>query len=130
MNTKKIHLRIVTFFLSILLIFQSCASYKGSYTLQEAFETNRKVQILTITNEKLEYQKIDTLNGQWVGQKLINNTDLVYDPISPQTIRNIQVMRSKQDEKKEGRVILIIIGGVVLTIIALVIGVNNTDLSN
>jgi len=126
MKTKKLYFRIIAYFLSILIFFQSCASYQGSYTMMDAFKSKREVKLLTNRNNQLEYRKIDTLDGNWVGVKL-TNSKLEYEPIDTQSIVKIQLKRSKQSEQKEGRIIIGIIAGIVLGIVLLVSAVNNAS---
>lgn len=117
--------KILSIFLSVLLFFQSCgASYKGGYTLQDALNYKRKVRIETTYGEKLEYQKVDTLKGQWVGEKLVNNHS-VFEPINSNTIRDVQIHRSKQTESNEGLIILGVIAGVILIIVGISSAVKN-----
>lgn len=128
MKTNKFYYRIIAVFFSALILVQSCASYQGSYTMMDALRSKREVKITTITNDKLEYRKIDTLNGQWVGQKLTNNNKLIYEPIDTQSVVKIEMKRSKQSEKKEGLIVVGIIGAVVLVIVGLVHAVNNMSI--
>jgi len=126
MKTKKLCFRIIAYFLSILILFQSCASYQGSYNMMDAFKSKREVKLLTNRNNHLEYRKIDTLDGNWVGVKL-TNSKLEYEPIDTQSIVKIKLKRSKQSEQKEGRIIIGIIAGIVLGIVLLVSAVNNAS---
>ena len=119
MKKLKLNYKFLAFFLIVVIIFQSCAAtYQGSYTLPEALAANRKVQITTISNNRIEYQKIDTLNGRWAGQKVMNDR-LVYELINPKTITNIKLHRSNAAEAKEGQMVLGVIATVALVGIVL-----------
>ena len=112
-------LKILSISLAVLMFFQSCgASYRGGYTLQDALYYKRKVRIETTYGKKLEYQKVDTIKGQWVGQKVANNNP-VYEPININAVRDVQIHKSKQAESKEGLIILGVIAGVILIIVGL-----------
>lgn len=128
MITNKIHLRIIANFFSILIVFQSCATYQGNYTMMDAFKSKKGVKLLTNGNEQIEYQKIDTLNGQWVGLKIINDDKLEYEPINTQSIVKIQIKRSKKSEQNEGLIIVGIMAGVVLVILGLISAANNISI--
>lgn len=128
MITNKIHLRIIANFFSILIVFQSCATYQGNYTMMDAFKSKKGVKLLTNGNEQIEYQKIDTLNGQWVGLKITNDDKLEYEPINTQSIVKIQIKRSKKSEQNEGLMIVGIMAGVVLVILGLISAANNISI--
>lgn len=128
MITNKIHLRIIANFFSILIVFQSCATYQGNYTMMDAFKSKKGVKLLTNGNEQIEYQKIDTLNGQWVGLKITNDDKLEYEPINTQSIVKIQIKRSKKSEQNEGLIIVGIMAGVVLVILGLISAANNISI--
>lgn len=124
MKTNKLYLRIITYFFSLLILFQSCATYQGSYTMMDAFKSKKAVKLVTNRNNQLEYQKIDTLNGQWVGLKTVDNK-LEYEPINTPSIIKIQLKRSNKSEQKEGLIIVGIIAGIVLIIVGLSSALNN-----
>lgn len=124
MKTNKLYFRIITYFFSLLILFQSCATYQGSYTMMDAFKSKKAVKLVTNRNNQLEYQKIDTLNGQWVGLKTVDNK-LEYEPINTPSIVKIQLKRSNKSEQKEGLIIVGIIAGIVLIIVGLSSALNN-----
>lgn len=128
MITNKLRLRIIANFFSILIVFQSCATYQGNYTMMDAFKSKKGVKLLTNGNEQIEYQKIDTLNGQWVGLKIINDDKLEYEPINTQSIVKIQIKRSKKSEQNEGLIIVGIMAGVVLVVLGLISAANNISI--
>ena len=128
MITNKLRLRIIANFFSILIVFQSCATYQGNYTMMDAFKSKKGVKLLTNGNEQIEYQKIDTLNGQWVGLKITNDDKLEYEPINTQSIVKIQIKRSKKSEQNEGLIIIGIMAGVVLVILGLISAANNISI--
>ena len=106
--------RFISIFLSLIIILQGCAStYQGSYTLPEALASERKVRITTHDYERIEYQKIDTLKGQWVGQKTIDNR-VVLEPIIPNRITKIELGPTQETQAKVGQKALGILAVVVL----------------
>ena len=128
MKSSNSFYKIMVYFLSTLLIVQSCAStYKGSYTLPEALASKRKVQITTHDNERLKYQKVDTLKGQWVGERVIDNR-IVLEPIIPNRITKIELGPTTEAQAKEGRIAIGIIAGAALFIILISGAISNMDL--
>ena len=120
--------RFISIFLSLIIILQGCAStYQGSYTLPEALVSERKVRITTHDYERIEYQKIDTLKGQWVGQKTIDNR-VVLEPIIPNRITKIELGPTQEAQAKEGQTALAIIGGVVLLTLLFYTAIGNVSL--
>jgi len=129
MKTIKNQLKVVAIFLSAILLFQSCvANYSGSYTLMEAYNSKRATRITTVNNDKFEYSKIDTLNGQFVGQKYTSDNQLVNEPFSTKAITKIELKRTKESSSKEGLIILGAIVGVVLVIVALTSAAKGIDI--
>ena len=127
MKTYDYPFRIISIFLSLIIIFQSCAStYKGSYTLTEAMASERKVRITTHDYERIEYQKIDTLKGQWVGQKEMDNR-IVLEPIIPNRISKIELGPTPQAQAKEGQKALGVIAGVALLAVLFFTAVDNAN---
>ncbi|NND62706.1 MAG: hypothetical protein HKN48_05885 [Flavobacteriaceae bacterium] len=55
-------------FLAFLLMLQGCTVYKGSITLEEAVQLQKKVKVTTSENEKpYEFAYIEDRNGDYVG---------------------------------------------------------------
>lgn len=129
MKSIKFQLKAIAIFLSILLFLESCgANYTGSYTLMEAYNSNSATRITTVNKEKFEYSKIDTLNGQFVGQKFTNDNQLVNEPLNTKAITKIELKRSKESSSREGLIILGAIVGVVLVIVALTSAAKGIDI--
>jgi len=125
MKKNRLYFSLIAYFFSLSILFQSCAVYQGSYTMMDAFKSEREVKLVTNKNEQLEYQKIDTLNGQWVGVKLTNNNKSEYEYINTPSIVKIQIKRSKKSEQKEGLIVVGIIAGVVLGTVLFISAVKN-----
>lgn len=119
MKTEKTVFKLKALFLAIVIILQGCASYQGSYTLQEALNAEGKVQITSIENEKFVYKTIDTLQGQWVGEKILKNNKTKLEVLKPETITKIEFERSAKAERAEGVTILTIIALPVLVIVGI-----------
>ena len=62
--------------LSILMSFHSCAVYTGNYTLDQAVTEKRKAKITTVDESVLIFEKIVTLNGEFVGVQHKRNQSL------------------------------------------------------
>ncbi|NNK71666.1 MAG: hypothetical protein HKO94_00605 [Flavobacteriaceae bacterium] len=118
MTSSKSYFRIIIKTLLVVFFLGGCATYQGSYTLPEALQANRdknrKVMITTVDNDKIEYQKIDMRDGEWVGQKVQNAGRSGFEPISPEAISKIEVERSTQTAANEGGSVLAILGVIVL----------------
>ena len=71
MKTIKIHLRVVAFFFSALILFQGCTVYKSAnVTLDEAVKADTKVRIEKKNGERLKYFKVVVLDdGNYYGKK-------------------------------------------------------------
>jgi len=74
MKTIKIHLRVVAFFFSALILFQGCTVYKSAnVTLDEAVKADTKVRIEKKNGERLKYFKVVVLDdGNYYGKKKKN----------------------------------------------------------
>ncbi len=56
-------------FLSFLLLLQGCTAYKGSITLQNAVQLQKKVKVTTTDSEKpYEFAYIEERDGKYIGQ--------------------------------------------------------------
>lgn len=68
------HLKIVSFFFVVLMLFQSCTVYKSaSVTLEEAVKVDTKVRVVKTNGEKVKYLRIEVLDdGRFYGVKRVN----------------------------------------------------------
>ena len=62
--------RFLSVLLGILIFTQSCATYTGNYSLDQAVAANKKAKVKTIDQKPLTFDKIDTLNGEYIGVKI------------------------------------------------------------
>jgi hypothetical protein len=67
-------------FLSILLLFQGCIVYhKGTRTLDQAVQEQKRVKITTLDNRTMAFKRIVINDGKYYGvKKLKNNTKDVW----------------------------------------------------
>jgi len=63
-----------------------------------------------VNHEKFKYSKIDTINGKFVGQKLINN-QLVNEPLDAKAITRVELKKTKESKNDEA---LFFLGGIIL----------------
>ena len=58
MKTIKIHLKIVAFLISSMILLQGCTIYKSTtVTLDEAYKAHTKTKVFTTDNETLKFKK-------------------------------------------------------------------------
>ena len=127
MRGFNVYFKFLAFYLSAVIIIQGCASaYQGSYTLPEALASERKARITTHDNERIEYKKIDTLKGQWVGERVTGDR-VVLEPIIPNRISKIELGPSAQTQAKDGQTVLAIIAGIVLMVVLVVSAASNIN---
>jgi len=63
-----------------------------------------------VNHEKFKYSKIDTINGKFVGQKLINN-QLVNEPLDAKAITRVELTKTTESKNDEA---LFFLGGIIL----------------
>jgi len=91
METLKIHVKAITLFLSVLMMFQSCTVYKGqNISLEQAALSNDKVKLVTKSNQTLKYLKINEINQEYFGVKKVHG-DLTKVPIQKENIETIMI---------------------------------------
>ena len=130
MKTSKASIYKLAQFLSLLLLIQSCAStYYRGYTLHQAVITKRKAIVVTESNVQIKYERIDTLNGNYIGFIPPKSTGN-YEIIDPQTVRDVKVTRNQKGATEKNLSTLAIIAGAALLIALVISGINNIDLSS
>ena len=66
MKTIKIHLKIVAFLISSMILLQGCTIYKSTtVTLDEAYKAHTKTKVFTTDNETLKFKKINFIDGNY-----------------------------------------------------------------
>ena len=121
------HLKSIAVSLAWITIFYNCApAYQGSYTLQQAMAFQRPVRLTTHQGQSLHYMEIDTLNREFIGVKTVGN-GTQNDVIIPGDIQKIEMKRSREAERREGLLIVGILGGIVLAIVLISSGLNNAN---
>ena len=82
MKTIKIHLKIVAFLISSMVLLQGCTVYKSTtVTLDEASKSQTKAKVVTTDNETLWFKRIDLIDGKYIGvrNKVSKLEDMVLD---------------------------------------------------
>ena len=108
MKKIKKRLKVIALFLSGLILFQSCATYKTPVTLEQAAQDEKSVKIITVNDDTYKYKYIVYEDGQFYGVK-DNPGDDVKFPINAEDVAAVL--------KKEGGLptwAWIVIGGVVI----------------
>ena len=68
MKTIKIHLKVVAFYFSILILFQGCSVYKSvPVSIEQAVQNETKVKVRTKTGEKFKFSRIGIEDGNYYG---------------------------------------------------------------
>ena len=110
MKKIKKRLKVIALFLSGLILFQSCSTYKTPVTLQQAAQQEQAVKIITIDDDTYKYKYIIYEDGQFFGVK-DNPGEEVKFPITLEEVEEVLM-------KKEGipwwAWPLIVIGGMFL----------------
>lgn len=92
MRILKKNFKILSFTLSLLLLFQSCRVYhRDSVPLYEAIQSEKKVKIKTTSNKTLKFSKLTIEDGKLYGIKSNYNSGeykkILLDENKLQTIR-------------------------------------------
>ena len=80
MKTIKKQLKLISLFLSMLIFFQSCVTYKKTTrSLEEIVELKTRVRLVTFDKQVYRFKKIEKRNNNYYGIKFSKNTskDLV-----------------------------------------------------
>ena len=93
MKTLKKGLKTISLFLSGLILFQSCATYKTPTTLKEAVQEEKAVKIVTIDDDSYKYKYIVYEDGQFYGVKDNPGEDVKF-PINTEEIADV-MMKNK-----------------------------------
>ena len=91
MKTIKIHLKVIAFFVTALILLQSCTVYKSAgVTIEEASKTQNKVKVYTTDNQTLKFKRIDFIDGKYYGvsKKTSKFEDI---PLDKNNINSIKV---------------------------------------
>ncbi len=74
MKAIKQQFKTAALFLSILILFQGCSVYhKGTITLDEAVQEQKKVKISGTNNQIMHFKKIVLKDGKYYGVKKLND---------------------------------------------------------
>ena len=94
--------KFTSLFLSFLIAIQSCAVYTGNYTLDQAVNEKRKAKITTVDESVFVFEKIDTLNGEFVGVKYKRNQpqNMTLDEAQVNQVQLIEEDRTKQNNRR------------------------------
>ena len=91
MKTINIHLKIVAFLISSMIMLQCCTVYKSyNANLDEAYKSQSKVKVLTTDNQTLKFMRIDFIDGKYYG---ISKTSQKLEdiPLDKNNIKSIKV---------------------------------------
>jgi len=70
MKLIKTHLKLVALFFSALIFFQGCTVYKPMpISIEQAVQNESKVMVITKSNEKIKFNKIEIEDGKYFGVK-------------------------------------------------------------
>lgn len=85
-------MRLVALFLSGLVLFQSCSTYKAPITLEQATRTEKPVKIITVDDESYKYSDIIFEDGKFFGIK-DNPGENVKFPIDAEEVKAVMMKK-------------------------------------
>jgi len=95
MKTINIHLKIVAFLISLMILLQGCTVYKPTTaSLEEVSKSQTKAKILTTDNETLKFNRIDFIDGKYLGvifNDVEKNPKIEFMPLDKNNIQSIKV---------------------------------------
>ena len=95
MKTIKIHLKIVAFLISLMILLQGCTVYKSTTaSLEEVSKSQTKAKVLTTYNETLKFKRIDFIDGKYLGvisNDMEINPKINFIPLDENNIQSIKV---------------------------------------
>ncbi|WP_276391363.1 hypothetical protein [Eudoraea chungangensis] len=96
MNLNLFSKKLSLFFLTFLILLQSCQVYdKGSVSLEEASKTELRAKISTVDVAKIKYKKIVFENQEYFGLKK-KNGNWVKFPLRQQNIETLRLQNKKK----------------------------------
>ena len=128
MNTFKKRTKMLTLFLTLVMIIQSCTVYKSStVTLNQAVQNESKVRVKTVNNEKLKFDRISFENNQYYGVNKKNNQAVIKTPLDQKLIKSVNEKDKTLSTLLSIGIPVVIVGGILGIAAANCCGV---DLSN
>ncbi|MFH6768579.1 hypothetical protein V8G56_07530 [Gaetbulibacter aquiaggeris] len=115
MRTLKVHLKVITLFFSVLILFQGCVTvYKSTnVTLEEAVRADTKVRITTNDNQTMKYLNITKINQEYFGIKKVHG-GLTKIPIQKEAV---EIVRIKNKPMSTIVGALIYLGGFIVVVV-------------
>ena len=111
MKTLKNHLKVVTLFLSVLILFQGCTVYKSSsVTLDEAVSADTRIRIKTNDNQTLKFKNVRVENEIYTGF-MYKKSKWVKTDINEDNIDIVQVKNKTLSTVLSIGIPIIILGG-------------------
>jgi len=113
MKIINIHLKMVAFFISSMILLHGCTVYKSTnVTLNEAYKSQTKVKILTTDNETLIFKRINLVDGKYYGvNKKVSQLEDV--PLYNNSINSIRILNKTASTALNVGIPLIIVGGII-----------------
>lgn len=121
MKTLQKWLKTIALFLSGLILFQSCATYKTPVTLEQDAQEEKTVKIITSTDDTYKYKYIVYEDGKFYGVKNNPGEDVKFH-INAEEVTTVLM--------KEGGLptwAWIVIGAVLVVGVVLIIAMNNVS---
>ena len=113
MKTIKIHLKIVAFLISSMILLQGCTIYKSTtVTLDEAYKSHTKTKVLTTNNQTLKFKRIDFRDGGYYGISK-NPSKFENMLLDKNNIQSIKIKNKTTSTILNVGVPLIVIGGII-----------------
>jgi len=118
MKTINIHLKIVAFLISLMILLQGCTVYKPTTaSLEEVSKSQTKAKILTTNNETLKFNRIDFIDGKYLGvlfNDVEKNPKIEFMPLDKNNIQSIKVKDKTMSTIITVAIPIVAVGGIFL----------------
>lgn len=117
--------KIISVFLVMLILLQSCSVYqKTSVTLDEATKSNSKVRIERANQKNLDVKKIEFKEGAYYGIKKVNG-EITPIPLDEKEIKSVRMLNKPKSDLGTAGLIALSIGLIGAFILAATYDVSN-----
>ncbi|MCX2719723.1 hypothetical protein [Lentiprolixibacter aurantiacus] len=88
MRELKESLRVISIFMTGIILLQGCSAYKNPVTLQQAVQEEKAVKIITVDDDSYKYKYIVYEDGQFYGVKDNPGEDVKF-PIDTEEVATV-----------------------------------------
>ena len=113
MKAIKFRFRLISYFLILLMVFQSCTIYRSSgVTLDQAVFSGDKVEVVTQYDKTIKYKYITQEEGTYYGVKKVKG-EFVKSPFQPEQVKTVRLKNKPLSTVVSVFGPIIIIGGLI-----------------